>query len=72
MQLNYRVYHIDARGVTKSHHNFKAIDDALSCEAAAVLMSESEWPGIELWESMRIVHCNGVSRIAAGMPEFPS
>jgi len=60
MQLNYRVYHLDARGVTKSLHNFMAADDAHACETAAVFMGQSEWPGIELWESIRKVHCQGL------------
>jgi hypothetical protein len=72
MDLFYRVYHIDATGVTQSHHNFRATDDTLACEAAGVFMAESKWPGIELWERTRMVHCKGVSRIAAGPPEFPS
>jgi len=72
MTLNYRVYHIDAQGVTKSHHNFKSTTDTLACEAAGVLMSESEWPGIEVWEGARMVHCKGANRIAAGPSEIPS
>ena len=71
MELNYRLYHIDAKGGTKGLHNFAATNDTLACEQAGVFMAESEWPGIELWERMRQVHCRGVARLSAGMPEFP-
>jgi hypothetical protein len=55
----YRVYHIDAKGATAALTNFMAANDTLACEHASRIMAESEWPGIELWESMRRVHCYG-------------
>lgn len=66
MQLNYRVYYMNAAGVTQSHHNFSAIDDAQACKTAGVLLAESKWPGIELWERIRMVHC--AARIMATSP----
>ena len=65
----YRVYHIDAKGETASLTNFMALNDALACERALVLMAQSRWPGAEVWESLRRVHCAGVSRFAMGPPE---
>ena len=72
MELFYRVYHIDAKGGAAALHNFRAPDDTLACELAGVMMAKSKWPGIELWESMRRVHCKGVTRLNASMPELLS
>ena len=72
MDLFYRVYHIDEKGGTAARHNFMAADDVLACEQAGVIMAESKWPGIELWERVRLVQCKGVTRLSAGMPELAS
>jgi hypothetical protein len=69
-QLFYRVYHINAKGETADLHNFRATDDVLACELAGIMMAESKWPGIELWERARQVHCKGMTRFAAGMSKI--
>jgi len=69
MQLNYRVYHIDTRGVTRDHHNFAAPDDIGACEEAALLQAQSEWPEIELWAGIRLVHCKGAAQFVPGSPK---
>jgi hypothetical protein len=71
VELFYRVYHIDAKGETAALYRFRATDDALACERASEIMAHSEWPGMELWESVRQVHCKGVTQLAAGVPEIP-
>ena len=63
------LYHIDAKGETASLTNFMALDDARACEHALALMAESRWPGAEVWERLRRVHCAGVGRFAMGPPE---
>ena len=68
----YRVYHIDAKGEAAGLTNFRTTSDALACEKALAIMTASRWPGIELWERGRQVHCKGITRFAADMPEFPS
>jgi hypothetical protein len=65
----YRVYHIDAKGETASLTNYMALNDALACEHALTLMAESRWPGAEVWEGGRRLHCAGVGRFAMGPPE---
>jgi hypothetical protein len=71
MDLFYRAYQIDAKGETAALRNFMAPNDALACERAGEILAEGKWPGIEVWESARQVHCNGVTRLSAGMPDFP-
>ena len=68
----YRVYHMDAKGRTAALTNFLAANDTLACERASVLMAESRWPGIELWESMRQVDCVGVTRGTVDVPDVPA
>ena len=65
----YRVYHIDAAGETASFTNFMALNDELACEHALALMAKSRWPGAEVWERLRRLHCAGVARFAMGPPE---
>jgi hypothetical protein len=67
----YHTYRMDAHGAITALIRFRADSDALACERAGEIMAEGEWRGIELWENMRQVHCKGIARIAADMPEFP-
>jgi hypothetical protein len=67
----YRVYHIDAKGETAGLTNFMADNDTVACEESLALMAKSKWPGVELWESGRHVHCGGIERCTTGAPEFP-
>jgi hypothetical protein len=64
----YRVYHIDAKGDTAGLTNFMALNDADACEKSLALMSQSKWPGVELWESARHVHCGGMARCTVSVP----
>jgi hypothetical protein len=66
LQLFYHVYHIDAKDETTGLTNFRAAGDALACENAVALMTAGKWPGAELWERGRQVHCAGLIRVAAG------
>lgn len=68
----YRVYHIDAKGGTAALTNFTADNDTLACERAGAIVAASQWPGMELWERMRQIHCHGVTRTTASVPDFPS
>jgi hypothetical protein len=65
----YRVYHIDAKGGTAGLTNFMALNDALACKHAVAIMAQSKWPGAEVWEGGRRIHCAGVGRCAMGSPE---
>jgi hypothetical protein len=66
-----RVYHIDAKGETAGLTNFRTTRDAFACARALAIMAASKWPGAELWEGRRQVHCAGVAR-KWPMPAFPS
>ena len=66
----YRIYHVEAHGEIAGVLNFRAADDVQACERGFAIAAEKKWPGIELWEGMRRVHCEGVARLAAGVPDF--
>jgi len=66
----YRIYHIGAKGEIASLRNFTADSDVIACEQALAIMVECKWQGIELWESMRQVHCAGVTRGLVDVPNF--
>jgi hypothetical protein len=65
----YQAYHLDAKGETASLTNFMAANDADACENALVVLGNSKWPGLELRECGRHVHCAGVARSSMGPPD---
>jgi hypothetical protein len=67
----YRVYHIDAKGGTTGLTNFTTSNDDLACEQARAILARSKWPGIEVWELGRQVHCGGIALSSTGPPDFP-
>ena len=62
----YRIYYINAKGETAGFSNFMALNDTLACEHAVTVMTKSEWPGAEVWENRRRVHCVGLERSVMG------
>jgi len=51
----YRAYFLDADGHIVAVHPFDADADALALGAAQRLLSETNFPGMELWELSRRV-----------------
>jgi hypothetical protein len=66
----YRVYHIDAKGGTTGLTNFTTSNDDLACEQARAILARSKWPGIEVWELGRQVHCGGLRSLPQGRRIF--
>jgi len=64
----YRAYHIDAKGGTAGLKNFTALNDTEACEKALEILAQNKWPGMELWESARHVHCGGMARCTVSVP----
>ena len=65
----YRIYYINAKGETAGFTTFMAHNDTLACKHALTIMAKCKWPGAEVWECGRRVHCAGVVRSAKGPPD---
>ena len=66
----YRAYRIDAHGSIISLVTFRADSDALACERAMEITADDKWPGSELWDGERHIHCDGVARLTTGEPDY--
>ena len=67
---NYRAYRINADGSVFYLVTFRADSDSLACERAREITADDKWPGLELWEGERHVHCDGVARLTTGEPDY--